>query len=99
MPLGSRKVSVAASITLGTAAFVFKLAFTRADAPELLAGLEGLTVRIAEGASLVTQARIVFVGIVMTSLIICVPKLYQKSLGGRRSAGMLTRREKISGIL
>lgn len=85
MPWASRKISAAAFISLGTAAFIFKLAFTKADAPELLAGLESLTSRIAEGASLVTQARAVFVSIGIMTLIMCVPVRCRISSNARKS--------------
>lgn len=69
LPWASRHLSSAAAFVLGATAFSFKVAFTKADAPELLNGLQFLAFRPIEAASLVAQARAVFIGItVMTGL-------------------------------
>lgn len=62
IPWASRLGSTAAAAALGAAAIGFKIAFTKADAPELLTGVEMLLVKPIENASLVALARVVFVG-------------------------------------
>ena len=52
-----------ANTTLVLAAFTFKLAFTNEDAPELVVGFARSLVEITQGASLVTRARVVFIGL------------------------------------
>lgn len=64
MPGASRLIAVSCSITLCLAALAFKIAFTKADAPELLFGLQTFILRSMEEASLVAQARAVFIGII-----------------------------------
>src|SRR4051794_32696126 len=53
------------SVIVCLTAFTFKVAFTAADAPELLRGVDILNPLVVSmsGLSLVAQARIVFVGI------------------------------------
>ena len=63
IPFASRRISTAASVVIGTASFGFKVAFTKADAPELLNGLGSVVPRIFEEVSLVAVARAVFLGI------------------------------------
>jgi ethanolamine phosphate transferase 2 subunit G len=60
----SRQISLL-SVTVCFAAFTFKIAFTAADAPELLRGIEILSpiVVLTSRISLVSQARVVFLGI------------------------------------
>ena len=62
--LASFELSSIVSITLGLAAIVFKIAFTNAEAPELLRGLpRPLLPDRFLSPSLVIQARTVFLGI------------------------------------
>ncbi|KUI64485.1 GPI ethanolamine phosphate transferase 2 [Cytospora mali] len=56
-------LDVTGSTGLVLAGFTFKLAFTNEDAPELVAGFARTLVDITHGASLVTRAQAVFVGI------------------------------------
>ena len=63
VPIASRAIAVSCSIALCLAALSFKVAFTKADAPELLVGLEPLILRPMEESALVAQARAVFIGI------------------------------------
>lgn len=60
----SRRISLL-SVTVCFAAFTFKIAFTAADAPELLRGVEILRpiMVLTSRVSLVAQARVVFLGI------------------------------------
>ena len=59
-PWASRLVSTAAAAALGVFAVRFKIAFTKADAPELLNGVEMILVGPMRSASLISQARVVF---------------------------------------
>ena len=73
LPGVDRRPTFLVALGLCLSAFGFKLAFTVADAPELLAGIpEDLWVPMAE-APLVTQARTVFAGIALFTL----PSLYR----------------------
>ena len=58
-----RTIATASFIALCLGALGFKAAFTRADAPELFIGLQWFILKPMEEASLVPQARAVFVGI------------------------------------
>ena len=92
VPWVSRQISTAASIALGIAAFGFKVAFTKADAPELLDGLEHFVLRPIEEASLVAQARAVFLGISITMALTVAPAIYHKLSYGGNISGMLASR-------
>ncbi|KAH6684162.1 GPI ethanolamine phosphate transferas-like protein 2 [Halenospora varia] len=59
-------VAGAIATTLATAAVMFKLAFTHEDSPELLTGFAKKMADNESGVSLVTRARIVFIGIGIT---------------------------------
>lgn len=59
----SPELSTLLSITLCLAAFAFKVAFTNAEAPELLKGFKIPFERQLESTPLVTQARAVFMGL------------------------------------
>lgn len=61
-------VAGAIATTLATAAVMFKLAFTHEDSPELLTGFAKKMADNESGVSLVTRARIVFIGIGITLL-------------------------------
>ena len=65
LPGASRSIAAACSIALCLAALGFKAAFTKEDAPELLVGLQSFVVRPMDEASLVAQARAVFIGIAL----------------------------------
>ena len=69
----SRRFTTAASIPLGIAAIGFKIAFTNADAPELLQGLERFVLTPIEESSLIAQARAVFLGISFMVLMTILP--------------------------
>ena len=87
VPWASRHLATAASLTLGIAALGFKATFTKADAPELLEGLEYLVSRPMEEASLVAQARAVFSSIAIMVLLTSFPAVYQRIRGGRTAKG------------
>ena len=70
LPSVSRAIAISCSIALCLAALGFKVAFTKADAPELLVGLESLILRPMEEFSLVAQARAVFIGIAALACLI-----------------------------
>ena len=87
VPWASRHLATAASLTLGIAALGFKATFTKADAPELLEGLEYLVSRPMEEASLAAQARAVFSSIAIMVLLTSFPAVYQRIRGGRTAKG------------
>lgn len=78
MPWASRQLSSAASLALGIAAVGFKVAFTKADSPELLDGLGFLVLRPMEEASLVAQARAVFSSLAIMTIMTTFPAIYQR---------------------
>lgn len=78
VPWVSRQLATAASLALGIAALGFKIAFTKADAPELLEGLENFVLRPMEEASLVAQARAVFTSIAIMVALTSFPAVYQR---------------------
>ena len=88
MPWASRHLATAASLALGMAALGFKVAFTKADTPELLQGLEYLVLAPIEESSLVTQARAVFRSIVIMVVLTSFPAVYQRTWGGRGTKGI-----------
>ena len=63
LPNASRWVAGVVALVLCLSAFVFKVAFAVADAPELLAGVSQDLWAPLEGSSLVLQARTVFAGV------------------------------------
>jgi ethanolaminephosphotransferase len=84
VPWASRQLSSAAAFALGIASLGFKIAFTQADAPELLEGLQFLVLVPTEETSLVAQARAVFFSIFILLLLTSSPIIYQKwSYGGK----------------
>ena len=87
VPWASRQFATAASLALGIAALGFKIAFTKADAPELLEGIEYIVLRPMEKASLVAQARAVFTSIAIMAVLTGVPPAYQKIRGERATEG------------
>ncbi len=96
----SRRVSSAASLALGLTALSFKVAFTKADSPELLDGLHlSFFLRPMKEASLIAQARALFVSIAALLLLTSVPVIYKRASQAGKvedisqppiSAGMLT---------
>ena len=87
VPWASRHFATAASLALGITAISFKVAFTRADTPELFRGLGYLVWVSTEEASLVAQARAVFTSITLTMVLTSFPAAYQKILGCRGTKG------------
>ena len=87
VPWASRSLATAASLALGVATLGFKLAFTKADTPELFAGLEYLAVATLEEASLVAQARAVFTSIAIMMMLTSFPVAYQRIRGGGEIKG------------
>ena len=87
MPWASRQFATAASLALGIGALGFKIAFTKADAPELLEGIEYIVLRPVEEVSLVAQARAVFTSIAVMAVLTGVPPAYQMIRGGRATEG------------
>ena len=76
-----RHISLAFAFTISSAALGFKIAFTKADAPELLNGVWEIPIKALFDIPLVVQARVVFLGIACTLLlaIICQPRGMRKS--------------------
>ncbi|KAM4062216.1 type I phosphodiesterase / nucleotide pyrophosphatase [Hirsutella rhossiliensis] len=72
-------VALSLTFTLVSAGFIFKLAFTAEDAPELVAGLAKKLNDALEGPSLTSRARIVF--LLMT--VLAAVAVYQRNRGGR----------------
>ncbi|ORY16087.1 GPI ethanolamine phosphate transferas-like protein 2 [Clohesyomyces aquaticus] len=62
-----RFMGTLAVLPLGVTAFVFKLAFTARDAPELVQGIGAGMLVFVEGLSLVGVARMVFVGLALSA--------------------------------
>ena len=79
MPWPSRWFPTAAAILLGVAALGFKVAFTHADAPELLADVIPFVLPPMKETSLVAQARAVFFGIGLMLFITVWPVAIQAS--------------------
>jgi ethanolaminephosphotransferase len=63
----NRMMGTIAVLPLALTAFVFKLAFTAKDAPELTYGLTGETLEVIEGFNLVGLARMVFGGLALSA--------------------------------
>lgn len=87
VPWASRHLATAASLALGIAALGFKVAFTKADAPELLEGIGGFVPRPMEESSLVGQARAVFSSIAIMGLLTSFPAIWQRIWGGQQTKG------------
>ena len=91
MTWASRRFATAVSIVLGFAAFGFKIAFTDADAPELLVGgLQDVLMPMRD-TSLVAQARAVFLCIGFIVIMTITPLLLQISSSRLRLRGMLNK--------
>jgi len=89
VPWSSRHLSSAASFALGIAALGFKVAFTKADAPELLEGLHLFVLRPMEEASLVAQARAFFSSNAIMMALTSFPILYQRAFQGGEAEGII----------
>lgn len=87
VPWASRHLATPASLALGIAALGFKVAFTKADAPELLEGLGYFVFRLMEEASLVAQARAVFTSIAIMMVLTSFPAVYERIRGERETKG------------
>ncbi|CAD6588483.1 MAG: major facilitator super transporter protein [Alectoria sarmentosa] len=87
IPWASRHLATASSLALGIAALGFKVAFTKADAPELLEGLGYLVLRPMEEASLIAQARAIFTSIAIMMVMTSFPAVYQRIRRGRKMKG------------
>lgn len=87
VPWVSRQLATAASLALGIAALGFKIAFTKADTPELLEGLENFVLRPMVEASLVAQARAVFTSIAIMVVLTSFPAVYQRIRARRETKG------------
>ena len=61
LPGTPRAIVTTGSISLAAASFAFKVAFTLADAPELLSGFEKAIPQVIKETSLITQARVVYI--------------------------------------
>ena len=85
----SRLFSTAAAAALGAAAFGFKIAFTNADAPELLTGVEMFSVGPIENASLVAQARVVFLSSLGLLILTIGPTVHEKFSTGKTTQSIL----------
>ena len=75
-PWASRQFAASTSLTLGVAALIFKVAFTNADAPELLKGMEPFVVNPLHDLSLVAQARAVFASMMVMTALTSLPSMY-----------------------
>lgn len=85
----STEINAIIGITLVVPAFVFKLSFTQADAPELVQGLAA-TIRLwSAPIDLVVQARTVFTGLLVVLIAVVVhsivfPRRRKKGAAGRQ---------------
>lgn len=89
VPWASHLVSSAAAVALLAAAIRFKMTFTKADAPELLSVVEQPLFGLTESTSLVTQARVVFLGSLAFLLLTVGPMIRKKFLHGRTTQSVL----------
>ena len=69
VPWAPRHLATAASLFSGITALGFKVAFTKADVPELFEGFGYLSVALTEDVSLVAQARAVFTSIAALAIL------------------------------
>ncbi|KAK4992949.1 major facilitator superfamily transporter protein [Elasticomyces elasticus] len=90
-------ISAIAAVTLGVSAFVFKLNFTQADAPELVQGLARQIRGWSAPFDLVLQARIVFVGLGIAATLVAVVSGAVNRHSGRRSGEQCTKTVSKSG--
>ncbi|KAF2474329.1 GPI ethanolamine phosphate transferas-like protein 2 [Lindgomyces ingoldianus] len=90
-----RFMGTLAVLPLGITAFMFKLAFTARDAPELVQGITAGVLGFVEDLSLVGVARMVFVGIALSASWIGISE-WRRSRG-RRGMGKGKGKEGVSG--
>ncbi len=95
-PRTSRHISAASSIALCVAALGFKIAFTKAEAPELLVGLHTDVLRPMQDTSLVLQSRVVFVGIGTLLCLTILPQAFRRSTEENRKGKLPRCRTTIS---
>lgn len=79
LPSASRPIAVSCSIGLCLAGLGFKMSFTKADAPELLLGLQDFMMRPIDKSSLVAQARAVFIGIALLACLTAGSHAFKRS--------------------
>lgn len=79
LPRTSHHISAASSIALCVATLAFKIVFTKAEAPELLVGLQTDFVKPIAQASLVVQSRVIFMGIGTLVSLTILTKAFQAS--------------------
>ena len=92
IPWASRQLSSAASLALGITALSFKVAFTKADAPELVHGLHFFVLKQMDEATLVAQARAVIGSIIAMMVLTCGPSIYQYFYQGGKASGKAVER-------
>ena len=90
LPQASRQVSSVAAFLLCLVSLGFKVAFTIADAPELVSQSQHILVTPIIGASLVVQARTIFVGIGLSLAYISYQRYYRKSISEVTGTGTFT---------
>ena len=88
LPGAPRQASIIVAIALCLAGFGFKVAYTKADAPELLVGLERMLLAPVEQTSLVTQARSVFLGITLSAAFTILQRFRRSPAYNTPGAGM-----------
>jgi len=81
LPGVDRRSAFLVALGLCLSAFGFKVAFTIADAPELLAGIPQYLWAPMHEAPLATQARTVFAGIALSALYSLYQRLYKRTVG------------------
>ena len=94
MPWASRHLATAASLALGITGLGFKVAFTKADTPELLEGLGSIALLRTEEASLVAQARGLFMGVAVMVVLTSFPAVYHRIREGGE-----TKSKSLSGLI
>lgn len=81
LPGIDRRPTFLVALGLCLSAFGFKVAFTIADAPELLSGIPQFLWSPMNGAILVTQARTVFAGTALSALYTLYHRIYRTRVG------------------
>ena len=87
IPWAPRHLSYAASFALGLSALGFKIAFTKADAPEILEGLEFLVPISIRDASLVAQARAFYASNAIVLGLTIFPRSYRRAFQRETTEG------------
>ena len=78
-----RQASSAVAIGLCLAGIGFKVAYTKADAPELLNGLDRTLLALMRESSLVTQARTMFLGTAFSMAFVIFKRFDRRSALGK----------------